>query len=425
MTICGLGQSQYNFGGQFIRISGASDNSFNGLFTVSTLNANRCVTTPNVGPDVNAGTVTGQLVQTGGDVNGADGTPGTGAFAIWKTAYLVQMGTTSTTTNGITTQAYNNQLILRPNNIAFSNGDLLMVLDDMQNKTEMITAIGVLDTAPPAANIDWLQSRFVGEGVAGIGFHGMDIQNNNLTCLYKGGWVPGCGSTIGLLEGPVGLEMDGVFGWGIRMTAPLPNHPAIEIYQNQAILTGTGNNSFNVIQADGVSGNPGFGVNYNPGTGVSLIQSGLADGIQSVITITRSEIDFDATTQFVFNAPVFQLKNLTGTGSRCVQAGATGILSATTACSTLTSVGLAVPTWAGVTGSPVTTSGTLTLTLPAFKASGTLHAPGIVPDPGGIVGTTKFLREDGTWQLPTAGFSGTCAPTTTATVVNGLITGCS
>jgi hypothetical protein len=35
-----------------------------------------------------------------------------------------------------------------------------------------------------------------------------------------------------------------------------------------------------------------------------------------------------------------------------------------------------------------------------FGASGANHAPGLVPSPGGSAGTTKFLREDGSWQVP-------------------------
>lgn len=35
-----------------------------------------------------------------------------------------------------------------------------------------------------------------------------------------------------------------------------------------------------------------------------------------------------------------------------------------------------------------------------FIASGGTHAPGLVPDPGATSGTTKFLREDATWQVP-------------------------
>ena len=35
-----------------------------------------------------------------------------------------------------------------------------------------------------------------------------------------------------------------------------------------------------------------------------------------------------------------------------------------------------------------------------FGGSGTNHKSGAVPDPGSSAGTTKFLREDGSWQIP-------------------------
>lgn len=38
--------------------------------------------------------------------------------------------------------------------------------------------------------------------------------------------------------------------------------------------------------------------------------------------------------------------------------------------------------------------------LTEFGASGTNHAPGLVPDPGSTQGNTKYLREDGTWAVP-------------------------
>jgi len=50
-----------------------------------------------------------------------------------------------------------------------------------------------------------------------------------------------------------------------------------------------------------------------------------------------------------------------------------------------------------------------------FVASGVGHAAGIVPDPGAVAGTTKFLREDATWQVPSGG-GGSFA--TTAITVN-------
>lgn len=40
--------------------------------------------------------------------------------------------------------------------------------------------------------------------------------------------------------------------------------------------------------------------------------------------------------------------------------------------------------------------------LSIFGSSGASHKPGIVPDPGSIGGTSKYLREDATWQTITA-----------------------
>ena len=45
-------------------------------------------------------------------------------------------------------------------------------------------------------------------------------------------------------------------------------------------------------------------------------------------------------------------------------------------------------------------------TYSVMGASGSSHASGLVPDTPSTAGTTKFLREDGTWQVPTADVSG-------------------
>lgn len=50
----------------------------------------------------------------------------------------------------------------------------------------------------------------------------------------------------------------------------------------------------------------------------------------------------------------------------------------------------------------IATQSYVTSHLPAtMVASGSNHAGGLVPDPGSTQGTTKYLREDGTWQVPT------------------------
>jgi hypothetical protein len=60
----------------------------------------------------------------------------------------------------------------------------------------------------------------------------------------------------------------------------------------------------------------------------------------------------------------------------------------------------------GISG-PAITSGTINpARLPVFGPSGSTHAVGAVPDPGATAGSTRFLREDGTWDVPTGGGGG-------------------
>lgn len=56
-----------------------------------------------------------------------------------------------------------------------------------------------------------------------------------------------------------------------------------------------------------------------------------------------------------------------------------------------------------------------------FVASGASHAAGFVPDPGVTGGTTKFLREDASWEVP----SGSGAPTTSEYVTTASDAGLS
>ena len=51
--------------------------------------------------------------------------------------------------------------------------------------------------------------------------------------------------------------------------------------------------------------------------------------------------------------------------------------------------------------------------LPIFHGSGSSHAPGAVPDPGATAGTTRYLREDGTWATVSGTSSGTAGQLST------------
>jgi hypothetical protein len=66
----------------------------------------------------------------------------------------------------------------------------------------------------------------------------------------------------------------------------------------------------------------------------------------------------------------------------------------------------------GVSGSAINSGTVSAARLPVFGPSGTTHAPGIVPDPGSTGGATRYLREDGTWDVPAGGSGG--SPTGTA-----------
>jgi hypothetical protein len=57
----------------------------------------------------------------------------------------------------------------------------------------------------------------------------------------------------------------------------------------------------------------------------------------------------------------------------------------------------------GLSGASINSGMIAAARLPLFGPSGTAHAPGIVPDPGATAGSTRFLREDGTWVAPNGG----------------------
>jgi hypothetical protein len=65
-------------------------------------------------------------------------------------------------------------------------------------------------------------------------------------------------------------------------------------------------------------------------------------------------------------------------------------------------------------------SGNISVTrLPLFGASGASHAAGIVPDPGATAGSTRYLREDGTWVVPAGGSGGSSGSGTVTNVAVG------
>jgi hypothetical protein len=58
---------------------------------------------------------------------------------------------------------------------------------------------------------------------------------------------------------------------------------------------------------------------------------------------------------------------------------------------------------APITATDDSGNGSTDIAVPVFVGSGASHAIGLVPDPGALAGTTKFLREDATWQTAGGG----------------------
>ncbi|WP_263382780.1 GDSL-type esterase/lipase family protein [Granulicella arctica] len=53
-----------------------------------------------------------------------------------------------------------------------------------------------------------------------------------------------------------------------------------------------------------------------------------------------------------------------------------------------------------VSGNSITSGAVAAAYLPLLGASGAAHAAGLVPDPGIVTGSSRYLREDGTWSVP-------------------------
>lgn len=214
------------------------------------------------------------------------------------------------------------------------------------------------------------------------------------------------------------------------MPAPLQNGVGLYISNNLNFTNPNLNNSYYPIFAQGAGGGAGgFTVNYDPNAGQSLIASGTGNGVNSGVTLSPTSAQINSPGTISFTAATgYKFTTLSGTGTRALTVDSTGTVGASTL-GTVTSVGLVAPAWATVTGSPVTSSGNITLNLPAFGGVGASHAPGIVPDPGTTTGQNHFLKDDGTWTDPlNGGLSTSFSITTTTgtcnfTYTKGLLTG--
>jgi hypothetical protein len=396
VKFCGLGQSGLNFASSYVKVSNATPSAYNGIYNTGPMDSNLCTSAPGTA----TGPVTAATLDVGGDVNSQDGnTFGPGGFTIWPTARIKQLGTSIITgANGVQTVAYNNTLLLYPNNMTQVAGHIAVVLDDMQSKVEPLSALGTVDTAPTQNTNNFFQSIVSGYGVTTTSFIGGTITNNNPFSWYKGGGtctIPGgfC------LDPAIGLNVGGPWGYVIRAQQPVSGGTILEGYPSPMAAGNVGNNTHFFLRDDGPGGNAGFYVSYNPNTGISLIGSGKGDGVQSAFTMTPTDMTFSATGSMTFQTATFSANALQGVGTRCLHASSGGQITPTSAdCGVVTGI-VPIANGGNGTATPALTAGanvTITGTWPNYTIASTGGGGGTgVPSVNGVTGAVTIAAGAG------------------------------
>jgi len=176
---------------------------------------------------------------------------------------------------------------------------------------------------------------------------------------------------------------------------------------NPGIVPGSGGGTSNFLRADGSWAVP---PGTSPGGTVTSVGVSSSGANASSLTIVGSPITSSGNITITPNTFTSSLPGVVPAsgGSTSNFLRADGTWSAPPVNGTVTSVGLitsgAAAAAIGVSGSPITSSGAITITPKVFTSS----APGVVPASGG--GTTNYLRADGSWTntpgITTSSFTG-------------------
>jgi hypothetical protein len=389
VSFVGINYNSEGFYGQpALTISNASNPDFNGACTSSVaLSAANPVLTC---------TQSSSTGETSGPATvGIGSSPyGNTAFVLYPGAELLDMLDYSVSNCSAVVDAQNNHktapcndglFTLEPNNVAWTAGDSV---ENSHHYTTLIhggrRSLQVLN--PMSIASDGLNFGLSGPGIGGGqagsgGFAAHMMQNYNPSSFYMGHG--------GTRTPPGGYNLYGMFNYGLNLLyAPEPYGRAYGMYIGCPIAgCATAAASYYPFYLKG-NGNDAY-LNYIPST--------------NTLAMGAASLD-------MYYTPILTLKTQSRANGQAATLGFNSIDSG--------GVSHAWTISAPVTGGGYTLTlpqeqGTLALTadLPAtFAGSGTSHKGGLVPDPGASAGTTKFLREDATWQTAL-----TSIPNTTVT----------
>ena len=283
----------------------------------------------------------------------------TGGFALYPMAEV--LGVFDQTTSSV-----DGQLTLAANNVAWASGDAL------EEPHFYEQAVGadmefVSQTTPRAT--PQIRAGIEYDGNNGPGLRGWTITNASPATNYFGN-----GGTHAAPD--TAFEVRGV--WNRVFEAEAGNSAVFDIHCNSRGC-GRWDSAYSLFQLDSNAGVDTVG--YQPAT----------------------------------NALTFALH---GTNYSFTPLGMTaGTINATTVSATTVNAG----TVNGAVSASNLTGTLAAAQLPVFGGSGSLHAAGAVPDPGAAAGVSRYLREDGSWAVPTGSGSGSTSGTQTngATLLAG------
>ncbi len=248
-----------------------------------------------------------------------------------------------------TTKSVDGQLTLAPNTVAWAVND---PVEEPHYYQEKISAdmTHVTQTTPRPLVVDSMGIQF--EQTAGPGLMGWFINNNVPASYYLGNGGTHAAPTSGMAVGGI---------WQKTMDLHAGDISVFSIHCNSHGC-GKWNSKYDLMQLDTPTGFDE--ITFQPPS--------------STYTMTLHG------TQFAFSPQGFNAGSIT---AQTLNAGAI----------TATSINASA------------VSGMLNAAqVPVFGGSGSGHAAGVVPDPGATAGTTRFLREDGSWAgIPVAGQSAT------------------